>query len=199
MADRVSAGAAARSGAQRPRTAPGGHGESAWAHSERVTRGGGHDDRNVERRRAGLVHARAPRRNHRQGDAPREEGGRAMGEGATRMNQTDTGNGKVQARSPRETTRQLDGEIAALREELAGLVGELDRRRHELLDIKLQAKRHALEMVLTGTALVATAAGFVWLGAWRSRRRQSMRSRAGRLREAFSRMLAKPERVAAEP
>ncbi len=114
------------------------------------------------------------------------------------MNQTDTGNGKVQARSPRETTRQLDGEIAALREELAGLVGELDRRRHELLDFKLQAKRHALEMVLTGTALVATAAGFVWLGAWHSRRRQSMRSRAGRLREAFSRMLAKPERVAAE-
>ncbi len=68
------------------------------------------------------------------------------------MNQTDTGSGNGQARSPRETTRQLDGEIAALREELAGLVAELDRRRHELLD----------------------------------------------LREAFSRMLAKPERVAAE-
>jgi hypothetical protein len=115
------------------------------------------------------------------------------------MNPTGTENGNVQARSPRETTRQLDGEIAALREELADLVGELDRRRHELLDIKGQAKRHALEMALTGTALVATAAGFVWLGAWRSRRRQSLRSRAGRLREAFSRMLAKPERVAAEP
>ncbi len=77
MADRVSAGAATRPGAARPRTAPGGHGESAWVDSERVTRGGGHDDRNVERRRAGFVHARAPRRNHRQGDTPREEGGRA--------------------------------------------------------------------------------------------------------------------------
>jgi hypothetical protein len=122
-----------------------------------------------------------------------------MGEGATGMSPIGTENGKVPAPSPRETTRQLDGEIAALREELAGLVAELDRRRHELLDIKLQAKRHVLEMALTGAALVATAAGFVWLGAWRSRRRQSMRSRAGRLREAFSRMLAKPERVAAEP
>ena len=115
------------------------------------------------------------------------------------MSPTSTGNGKVAAHSPRETTRQLDGEIAALREELAGLVAELDRRRHELLDIKLQAKRHALEMALTGTALVATAAGFVWLGAWRARRRQSIRSRAGRLREALSRVLARPERVAAEP
>ena len=46
--------------------------------------------------------------------------------------------------SPRENSRQLEGEIAVLRDELAVLVAELDRRRHELTDFKLQARRHAV-------------------------------------------------------
>ena len=116
------------------------------------------------------------------------------------MNLTTTGNGKGnQEVSPQESTRQLDGEIAALREELAGLVAELDRRRHDLLDIKLQARRHALGMALTSVAVLATASGFVWLGTWHSRRRRTTLSRVGRLREAISRMIDRPERVAAEP
>jgi hypothetical protein len=116
------------------------------------------------------------------------------------MNPTTTGNGKVNPEvSLQESTRQLDGEIAALREELAGLVAELDRRRHELLDVKLQARRHAFGMAVTSVALLATASGFVWLGAWNSRRRRTTLSRVGRLREALSRVIDRPERVAAEP
>jgi len=123
-----------------------------------------------------------------------------MGEVATGMNPTTTGNGKVNPEvSLQESTRQLDGEIAALREELAGLVAELDRRRHELLDVKLQARRHAFGMAVTSVALLATASGFVWLGAWNSRRRRTTLSRVGRLREAISRVIDRPERVAAEP
>ena len=116
------------------------------------------------------------------------------------MNSTTRGNGKGNSEaSLQESTRQLDGEIASLREELAGLVAELDRRRHELLDVKLQARRHALGMALTSVALLATASGFVWLGTWHSRRRRTTLSRVGRLREAISRMIDRPERVAAEP
>ena len=116
------------------------------------------------------------------------------------MNPTTTGNGKVNPEvSLQESTRQLDGEIAALREELAGLVAELDRRRHELLDVKLQARRHAFGMAVTSVALLATASGFVWLGSWNSRRRRTTLSRVGRLREAISRVIDRPERVAAEP
>ena len=100
--------------------------------------------------------------------------------------------------SPRESSRQLEGEIAILREELGGLVAELDRRRHELMDIKLQARRHALGATLTGVGLLASAAGFVWLGAWRARRRRTVTARLGRLREAVSRMVERPERVATE-
>ena len=73
--------------------------------------------------------------------------------------------------SPRETVRQLDGEITRLREELSGLVAELDRRRHEALDIKLQVKRHWPETILTAAALLTAGAGLVWLAGWRSRRR----------------------------
>ncbi len=100
--------------------------------------------------------------------------------------------------SPRESSRQLEGEIALLREELGGLVAELDRRRHELMDIKLQARRHALGATLTGAGLLASAAAFVWLGAWRARRRRTAMARLGRLREAVSRMVERPERVATE-
>jgi len=101
--------------------------------------------------------------------------------------------------SPRENSRQLEGEIAVLRDELAGLVAELDRRRHELTDFKLQARRHVVGVTLTGAGLLASAAGFVWLSVWRSRRRSQATVRVGRLRAAVSRMVDRPDRVAAEP
>jgi len=101
--------------------------------------------------------------------------------------------------SPRASTRQLEGEIATLRDELATLVAELDRRRHELMDLRLQARRHVVGTTLTGVGLLASAAGFVWLGARRARRRRSMRGRVSRLRKAVSRMAFRPERVASEP
>lgn len=101
--------------------------------------------------------------------------------------------------SPRENSRQLEGEIAVLRDELTGLVAELDRRRHELTDFKLQARRHVVGMTMTGAGLLASAAGFVWLSVWRSRRRSQATARMGRLREAVSRMVDRPDRVAAEP
>jgi hypothetical protein len=100
--------------------------------------------------------------------------------------------------SPRAAARQLEGEIAALGGELSGLVAELDRRRHEL-DMKLQVKRHALAVALAEVALVSAASGLVWLGMWRAQRRAGAPAQAGRLREAVSRTIDKPERVAAAP
>jgi hypothetical protein len=93
----------------------------------------------------------------------------------------------------------LGGEIATVRDELDALLAELDRRRHELLDVRLQLRRHAVGTALTTLALVGTAAGAVWLGRWRQRRQQRPSALAGRLREAIVRMTAHPERVAAEP
>jgi hypothetical protein len=112
-----------------------------------------------------------------------------MGEGTTGLS----------AEAPRESALQLDADIGRLRQELGGLVGELDRRRHELLDVRLQVKRHAVAATVTGASLVAVAAGLVWLGIWHQRRQQGAMSRGGRLREALSRAIDRPERVASQP
>lgn len=97
-------------------------------------------------------------------------------------------NGHESDVSSRELTRQLDGEIAILREELSQLVAELDRRRHEAFDLKLQVKRHASEMLVSGGALLAAAAGLVWFQAWRARRRSGLGFQIQRLRQKLMRL-----------
>ena len=111
------------------------------------------------------------------------------------MNAAADGHSSESPTFPRAAARQLDGEIAALREELGSLVGELDRRRHEALDVKLQARRHAGGLTVSGVALVAAASGLRWLT---FRRHQPMVSKAGKVGEALSRILHRPARVAAE-
>ena len=101
--------------------------------------------------------------------------------------------------SPREAAEALGDEVANVRDDLDTLLGELDRRRHELLDVRLQVRRHARGVTLTMVAFVVAAAGVVWLHGRRARRRQAVTAQAGRLRQAVSRMIDRPERVAAEP
>ena len=84
---------------------------------------------------------------------------------------SEPGHAGVASTSTREATRQLEGDIASLREDLGALVAELDRRRHELTDVKGQLRRHAGAAALTGVALIAAARGVVFLRALRRRRR----------------------------
>ena len=97
-----------------------------------------------------------------------------------------------------ETVRELGASIDALRDDLGGLVAELDRRRHELLDVKLQARRHAVGIAAGSVSLAGAATAMVWLAMWRARKRRTLGARANRLGEAISRMVDRPERVAAE-
>jgi hypothetical protein len=101
--------------------------------------------------------------------------------------------------TPRETALELGGEIAALRQDLDMLLAEADRRRHEVMDLRLQLRRHAPAAALTSMAILGGAAAMVRLGVRRHRQRQRLRARAGRLRQAVSRMVDQPHRVAAEP
>jgi hypothetical protein len=94
---------------------------------------------------------------------------------------------------------QLEVEITSLRDELGALVGELDYRRHELLDVKLQLRRHAWKVATAGLGLAAGIAGVAWLGVSRARRRRTLMSKAFRLREGVGRMINRPERVATDP
>jgi hypothetical protein len=70
-----------------------------------------------------------------------------------------------------DAERALESEIGRLRDDLDAMIGELDRRRHEALDVRLQLRRHSgVVAAVGGVAVVLVLAGFA---AWTaSRRRQ---------------------------
>jgi hypothetical protein len=95
--------------------------------------------------------------------------------------------------------QQLETEITGLRDELGTLVAELDRRRHEALDIRLQLRRHAWAVAAAGTGVAATVAGLIWLVTRRAQRRNRLTAKASRLREGIARIVERPEGVATQP
>ncbi|HVV48810.1 MAG TPA: hypothetical protein VHO06_04050 [Polyangia bacterium] len=97
--------------------------------------------------------------------------------------------------SARETAAALQRQIEAIRDDLAGMVGELDRRRHALFDVR----RHPLPLVAVGAALAALAGGGIALAVVRRRRRARLGARLERLQQALARMIDKPQRVAVVP
>jgi hypothetical protein len=97
-----------------------------------------------------------------------------------------------------ERGAELQREIERIRGDLARTVGELDRRRHALTDVKGQLRRHPGSVVLVAVAVLGLAAGAIAWGVARRRRWQQIGARLERLREALGRMVAKPNRVAAD-
>ncbi|HEX9400401.1 MAG TPA: hypothetical protein VF912_09850 [Anaeromyxobacter sp.] len=102
--------------------------------------------------------------------------------------------------SPRAAdVHRVAGEIDVLRSELGGLVGELDRRRHEAMDVRLQMSRHPIVVAVVATVaslVLGSALGLAVRGR-RQRRRPSFRARE--TRRALGRLFEHPDRVAAEP
>ena len=100
---------------------------------------------------------------------------------------------------PARDPELLEAEIVRRRHELTALVAELSQRRRDLTDVRLQMRRHAAGVLATVFATGAAAAGAVAYGIWRTRRRETLRARSGRLRQALGRMIDRPERVAVQP
>ena len=100
---------------------------------------------------------------------------------------------------PAPDPRQIKADIVRRREELTTRLTQLKQRGHDLTDVGLQVRRHALGFATTFLAVGGVAAGSIALGVWRVRRRNTLIARGGRLREALGRMIDRPERVAAEP
>jgi hypothetical protein len=96
----------------------------------------------------------------------------------------------------RNEVERLAGEVDHIRGNIGQLVRELNHRRHEAFDLKLQFHRHTGRVVLVGVAFVAFVAGGIAYVTARLRRRRSIRARVSRLREALRRISAHPERVA---
>lgn len=109
-----------------------------------------------------------------------------MGEGPDRM-------------SPEEPVGRAAHEIDVLRGEIGDLVDELDRRRHEALDVGLQVRRHPAVAIGAVVAVGLVAGGLLALGVRARRRRTRPAQRARALGKALSRMSRHPEEFAREP
>jgi hypothetical protein len=110
-----------------------------------------------------------------------------VGEGTARVN----GNEKAETRPPREIERDIEH----LRSRLDKSLAELDRRRHELTDVRLQMRRHPGVFIGAGAA-VALMIGGVAFAVWRSRKREELPQKAKRLRIAVGRAVDDPKKVA---
>jgi len=107
-----------------------------------------------------------------------------MGEGTDRVNG-----------EPRKEARELETEITEIRSRLDRSLAELDRRRHELTDVRLQVRRHPLVAVAAGVTVLALVGGVAY-AVWASRQRNKPVSKARRLKHALSRMIDQPQKVA---
>jgi hypothetical protein len=99
--------------------------------------------------------------------------------------------------SPRP--EHVAGEIDALRAELGGLVAELDRRRHEAFDVRLQARRHPLVVAGVATVVALMVGSAITVALRSARLNRSPTARARDVRAALARLASHPRRVAAEP
>jgi len=85
-----------------------------------------------------------------------------MGEGANRLTAllpvTDR-----EREAPEERAREIVGEIADIRNQLDRTLAELDRRRHEATDLRLQIRRHPAVAAGVALGILAAASGIVAL------------------------------------
>jgi hypothetical protein len=108
-----------------------------------------------------------------------------MGEGAHGLN----GNGM----------HQIEGEISQIRGQLDQSLAELDRRRHEATDVKLQIRRHPVAVAAAGGVVLLLLGGVAY-AIWAAHQRDRPVSKARRLKLAVGRMIDEPQKVAkAEP
>jgi hypothetical protein len=96
----------------------------------------------------------------------------------------------------RQEVDQLERDVDLIRSNLGDLIGELNHRRRDALDIRLQFRHHAGRLLLVSAVVLAMVAGGIALGLSRVRRRRSLRGRVGRLGKALRRALAHPEHLA---
>jgi len=112
-----------------------------------------------------------------------------MGEG------TDRVNGQRTDGEPRKMARELETEITEIRTRLDRSLAELDRRRHELTDVRLQIRRHPMVTVAAGVTVLALLGGVAY-AVWAARQRNKPVSKARRFKHALSRMIDEPHKVA---
>lgn len=93
----------------------------------------------------------------------------------------------------------IQKQVVAARHDLDRLVGELDRRRHALFDLRGQIRRRPVPFILGGLALLTAIGGTVALVVARRRRHNAWPQRVQRLRHAVAQAVKHPDRSHDEP
>jgi hypothetical protein len=90
--------------------------------------------------------------------------------------------------------REVETEIELIRSDIDVLVGELDRRRHEVLDVRVQARKHPIGASVVGLAAALVAAGLTtWI--YRRLRPETPAMRARKVGEALALIARDPDRL----
>lgn len=92
--------------------------------------------------------------------------------------------------------RELVHEVREIRENLTGIVRELDHRRHELLDWRLQLRRHSGIVAIAAGAAVLLIGGSILLRVRRRRIEARTMTRVKKMRRALARFVEDPDQVA---
>jgi hypothetical protein len=110
-------------------------------------------------------------------------------------------NGHAQPPGPAQSSdpAELEKEVIAARAGLDRLIGELDRRRHALFDVRGQLRRHPVPIILGGLAVAAAVGGAITLLIVRQRRRDAWPRRVQRLRRSIAAAIRHPDRNHDEP
>jgi hypothetical protein len=74
-----------------------------------------------------------------------------------------------------EEPARLEHDVEKIRDALGEVVGELDRRRHELTDWRLQLRKHVGLLAAVGVGIVAVIGVAVGVKVWRGRRKPRRR------------------------
>ena len=88
-----------------------------------------------------------------------------------------------------DRVRDLVREIDGLREEMTPLLRELDHRRTNALDFRLQARRHLATVTMAALGIAGLAGWAVWSSVHERRQRRRPMAKARRLRRAVERLV----------
>ena len=101
----------------------------------------------------------------------------------------------LERQSPKARARELEAEIEDARKRLDRSLAELDKRRHEATDWRLQMRRHPRVVAGVGLGALAIVSGLVAV-ALVSRRRERPRAKLRSLGQAEGRVWEQPRKLA---
>lgn len=101
--------------------------------------------------------------------------------------------------APKERAIELTSSIANSRDRLGLILSELERRRRDLMDVRLQIRRNAIPLLLMAAGIGGVIALSLSMRKTRIRNERRLGARFHRARRALSRAVKDPDRVAAPP